>query len=455
MNLKLKLSLQFAFMVNIILIFFAALVYYFFYDSQLSKFRENLADTAENSATLLINVVEVDSVLLNKIQQSTSSMDEEEIIITDSAFRIIYDNNSNFLQPDVIRQHYYSGNISYFTIAEKDGVFYRHHYKGVTYYVYAMGYDHTRKENLKELLSVLIWSIIISTILSVYLAYVFSRRAIQPVTRLINSIKLINSLKLSDRLDEGNKKDEIAQLAISFNDMLKNLEQSFKSQELFVSNASHELRTPLTLMLMESDYLLSRPRSEEEYRKHISKLIEDIRDLNTLLNSLLELAHLNKDNLITFDNIRIDELMFICIQKIKTKFEGRKIITQIDYPENENDLLVQGNPGLLSIAFTNVIENACKFSEDDVTIKFSLTESLINVEISDKGIGIPVEQVDQVTTVFNRATNAKFKGGYGIGLALVSKILELHEVDFSITSKENTGTSVLLKFKKHSHITVN
>ena len=121
-----------------------------------------------------------------------------------------------------------------------------------------MAFDKTRTENLSELRKILLWSILFSVWLSVLLSYFFSKKAIQPISQIIKSVKDINSLRLSNRLNEGNRKDEIDQLAITFNEMLTNLEIAFKNQEDFVSNASHELRTPLTVMISETDYLLSR-----------------------------------------------------------------------------------------------------------------------------------------------------------------------------------------------------
>ncbi len=447
MNIKLKLAFQFTLLVSIILLFFAAMVYYFYYESQLGKFRENITDSAKNNAILLINVVEVDSALLKKIKQSTSSWEDEEIVITDPDYHIIYSNNQDYLSEKVMREHKTSGQVSYFTILKKDGVFYRHVYKGHTYFVYSMAYDKSRHFNLAELRRTLIWSIIISIILSVYISYLFSRRAIWPISKLIYSIKTINSSKLNDRLDEGNKKDEIAQLAITFNEMLTDLEIAFKNQEDFVSNASHELRTPLTLMLLESDYLLSREHTKDEYRAHILAHIEDIKQLNSLLNSLLELAHLNKDNDIQFSEVRIDEIVFDSIQKIKAKFEGRKIVPKIEYPENESGLIVSGNPGLLSIAFNNLIENACKFSDSDVLIEFTLTEQLVKIVISDRGIGIPVGQMEEIFKPFRRGSNVKFKGGFGIGLSLVAKIFQIHHVPVNVVSRENEGTKIEIEFK--------
>ncbi len=127
-------------------------------------------------------------------------------------------------------------------------------------------------------------------------------------------------MRLSNRLNEGDKKDEIAQLSITFNEMLSNLEIAFKNQEDFVSNASHELRTPLTVMIGESDYFLTHEQTKEEYINHINGLIKDLKNLNALFTSLLELAHINRDRNITFSTVRIDEIIFGSIHQVKTKY---------------------------------------------------------------------------------------------------------------------------------------
>jgi hypothetical protein len=87
MNIKSRLSIQFTFIVALLLLFFSVMVYFFSYTSQLSKFRETILESAKNSAILLIDVAEVDSVLLNKIHQSTISPEREEIVITKSNYR--------------------------------------------------------------------------------------------------------------------------------------------------------------------------------------------------------------------------------------------------------------------------------------------------------------------------------------------------------------------------------
>lgn len=450
MNIKTRLSFQFTLIIAVILLFFSVLVYYFSYSSQLNKFRENLLDSAKNTAILLINVVEVDSSLLKKIHQSTISWKNEEITLTDSVFNLVYGNNVQYLTDKVMRINSDNDNINFFSVREKDGVCYKHNFKNRTYYVFVMAFDNTRIENLSELRKILLWSILFSVWLSVFLSYFFSKKAIQPISRIIKSVKNINSLRLSNRLNEGNRKDEIDQLAITFNEMLTNLEIAFKNQEDFVSNASHELRTPLTVMIGESDYILSQERKAEQYINHISGLVNDLKKLNILLNSLLELAQINQDISINLTKVPIDEIVFNSIHQVKTKYQGRKIIPKIQYPENENDLLVNGNSGLLEIAFKNLLENACKFSSDDVIIEFLILDKYIKIIISDKGIGIPSNELDSIYLPFKRASNVKYKGGFGIGLSLVNKIIALHNATLTVFSIENEGTQFELLFKRLS-----
>jgi signal transduction histidine kinase len=311
-----------------------------------------------------------------------------------------------------------------------------------------MAFDKSRTENLSALRKILFWSILFSIWLSILLSYLFSKRAIKPISNIIKNVKEINSLKLSNRLDEGNGKDEIDQLSITFNEMLSDLEIAFKNQEDFVSNASHELRTPLTIMISESDYFLSRERKQKEYIDHISGLVSDLKKLNTLINSLLELAQINQDKSIIFTNVRIDEIVFNAIHQVKTKYQGRKIVPKIQYPENGNELLINGNSGMLEIAFKNLLDNSCKFSNEDVGVELVISDKFINIIVSDKGIGIPSNEVESIYRPFKRASNVKFIGGFGIGLSLVTKILELHEATLKVDSTENEGTQLELCIKR-------
>lgn len=445
-NIKTRLSIQFTLLVLGILLVFSCLVYYFSYDSQRSKFRQNLSVRAQNTAILLINVQEVDSTLLKKIYQTTKSLDEEEIMLNDSRDITLYGDKIQDLRNINSSISSHADNPEYFSIGKKDGVLYNHRVNNQLYHVYVLAYDKYRADNLKELSIVLLWSIVFSLCLSIWISYFFSKMAIWPISNIITKVKEINSSKLGSRLDEGKRQDEIEQLAITFNRMLSDLELVFKSQDDFVSNASHELRTPLAVMIAESDYIVSRKRDPEEYENHITRMVDDLRKLNLLINSLLELAQLNQDKNITFSIVRIDELIFNAIHTAKIKYPGRRILPKIEYSDNEYDFLVNGNPGLLEIALTNLIENAIKFSASDVEVRLSKTANRIVVYITDFGVGIPDTEIMNIFKPFNRATNVKFIGGFGIGLSIVTKIIELHGVEIKVSSTINKGTCFELLF---------
>jgi len=450
MNIKTRLSLQFTIVVFGILVFFSVLVYYFSFTSQRSKFRDNLLEKAQNTAILSINIEEIDSTLLKKIHQTTRSFEAEEIAITNESNKLLYSNKTDLLSEDNLISHTYNSRIAYFSIGDKDGVSYKHLSNNQYYHVFILAHDRYRAENIRELKIVLLWSILISIWVSVTAAYFFSKSAIKPISNIITKVKEINSSRLSNRLDEGKRQDEIEQLSITFNRMLSDLEKAFKSQDEFVSNASHELRTPLAIMIAESDYILSRTRNTEEYTTHISGLVEDLRKMNTLINSLLELAHLSGHKNIQMTDLRIDELIFNAIQSTKTKYPGRKIMPKIEYPDNENDLIIYGNQGLLDIALKNLFENACKFSSGDVEVKISMVDEAISVCITDHGVGIPEDQIGNIFNAFNRSTNVKYIGGFGIGLSIVARIMKLHAVEIKVSSMINEGTRFELRFGKQT-----
>jgi signal transduction histidine kinase len=448
MNIKTRLSIQFTLVVIGILLFFSVLVYYFSYTSQLSKFRESLLEKAQNTAILLTSVEGIDSTLLKKIHQTTSSLIEEEIALTDSTNNLIYSNNTHYLSNKILIEKSFTSRTNYFSIGEKDGVSYNHTIENKVYHVYVLAYDNSRAESLIELRTILFWSILFSIWLSITAAYFFSRLAIKPISNIISQVKDINSSKLNSRLNEGRRRDEIEQLAITFNQMLSDLELVFKNQDEFVSNASHELRTPFAIMIAESDYILGKERKSEEYIKHISGMVDDLRKLNMLLNSLLELAQLNRNIKIFLSAVRIDELIFNTVQEIKIKYPGRKILPKIEYSENENDLLITGNQGLLEIALKNLIDNACKFSAEQVNVKISISAETIIVSIVDHGIGIPPDEIETIFKPFRRGTNVKYIGGFGVGLSIVAKIIELHGAKIKVSSDKKAGTCFEILFRK-------
>lgn len=251
---------------------------------------------------------------------------------------------------------------------------------------------------------------------------------------------------MNQRLSNGYTNDEIGQLTSTFNKMLERLESSFNTQKRFVSNASHELRNPLTAINGQIDVALMKDREKDEYKKTLQLVSKDIKNLRTLTNNLLELANNDETFIQHFEEIRIDEILWnIRDEMVKQKPD---IIILVNYEkptDSEKYLICKGDEKLLKTAFMNIIDNACKFSNDkSVEIKITPEKTNIILFFSDKGIGIPETYLKHVFEPFYRGSNTTGIPGNGIGLSLVQKIIKLHSGKIFIRSKLNEGTTVEL-----------
>ena len=250
------------------------------------------------------------------------------------------------------------------------------------------------------------------------------------------------------RIEETYQDKEISQLVTSFNDLLNRLETAFAVQNNFISNASHEFSTPLTAIMGEAEVILLKDRTTEEYKLSLKSIVEQTERLNEITKTLLYLAETGYSNKIIDSNIiRSDELVWEA-KNIVNKLNPSNNI-QIDMsllPENPLKLKVKGNKTLLMIAITNILNNACKYSNNKpVTISIASSDDFILVSIKDQGIGIPEAEIAFIYDPFFRASNTKTFDGYGIGLPLCRNIIRIHKGQLTVFSKVNQGTLVEIK----------
>lgn len=275
----------------------------------------------------------------------------------------------------------------------------------------------------------------------------FSRHTFKPVRDIIDRVKTIGAENLHERLETRPGEDEIAEITSTFNDMLSRLETAFETQNNFVSNASHELRTPLTAICGEAEIALSREREANDYRHSLQIIVGQAEKLQHLTNSLLNLAQTGFDGKKqNFTRIRIDELLAEVKVTLNNIIPDNKIqITLLYSPQNENDLVVTGNYQLLKLGFSNVMENACKYSDNrPVSVTLSKERKMLCVTVRDAGIGIPRQELKHIYDPFFRASNTGKYEGYGIGLPLTRNIFRLHKGNINVQSDANEGTTVIL-----------
>ncbi len=291
----------------------------------------------------------------------------------------------------------------------------------------------------------LILAIVAAFLLSLAIAVYFSKFVFKPITNITERVQQISSENLHLRLNVTNKNDELNELAKTFNDMLNRIETSFETQNNFVSNASHELRTPLTAIIGEADVALSKIRSTDEYIETIKIILDEAEKLDKKTKALLFLAQTGFNGKAQkFDKVRIDQLLWDVketIEKINTKSKIH-IDTSL-LPENPVKLKVRGNEQLLHLALTNIISNACKYSNyQTVYVSIGASDSKVIIIVKDNGIGIPDTEVKYIYDPFFRASNTKNYEGYGIGLPLTNNIIKMHRGEIIVSSLLNTGTTV-------------
>jgi signal transduction histidine kinase len=231
--------------------------------------------------------------------------------------------------------------------------------------------------------------------------------------------------------------------------MLSRLETSFLAQKNFISNASHELRTPLTAITGQLEVTLINPRANEEYRMVINSVLEDIKNLNRLSNRLLLLAQASSDEREKkMASIRLDELVWQAKEELLK--HNANFIINIDLDESLDDerkLTIRGDEQLIKTAVANIIENGCKYSADQTSQVFIQNSRFgLSINFTDKGIGIPQEDLPNIFEPFYRGGNTKNIKGHGIGLSMVKGIIKLHKGSIQLISNEGRGTVVTVNF---------
>jgi signal transduction histidine kinase len=262
-------------------------------------------------------------------------------------------------------------------------------------------------------------------------------------------MKKISSKNLQSRIPESNLDNEIGQMANTFNDLLDRLDYAYTQQRNFMSYVTHELRTPLSILLGNAQVTLMKVRSVEEYKQTVENFQVDIKNMINLVNSLLELARMNADaQSVPFTEVRVDEVLWAASDLVKKNQPEYQINIEFDQiPDNDETMIVSGNAELLLLVFRNLMENACKYSNNNrVEAKISYDKNKLKIDFIDQGVGMTQLEAEHIFEAFYRNEKTKDISGHGIGLPLTQRIVEIHSGKISVQSAEGTGSVFTLEF---------
>ena len=445
MKIKTKIALQYAFVTTLLMAMFASVIYLTSDRDRENEFYVTLRKEGVSKAYLFFQTKATPEILQSIYKSNASHIDEVKVNILDSENNVIYhdmmsDNNSivyptNDSKQDIkVKQNKQQILAFPFVFQDKN------------YKIVASAYDGYGYSKQNKLIYNLLFVTCISILLSFMLGYYLARRALKPVAQISRKMQKITASNLDMRLTEYNK-NEFGELARSFNEALNIIEQSFSSQKMFVSNVSHELRTPLAVLAGEIDFALLKQRSNEEYIQTLESSKKDVERLIKLVNGLLTLAQASyNEQSIKISPVRIDEILLDARELCIKNNPRRKVFLNFENTDNEHlDLSILGNEYLLKIAFQNIIENSCKYSNDSTsTIKINSDKKEIIISFTDKGIGISEQDLPNIFQPFFRGHNKNKIEGTGIGLTLVKRVISLHKGEIEVHSRLHIGTQITI-----------
>ena len=260
-------------------------------------------------------------------------------------------------------------------------------------------------------------------------------RAIKPISIISTTAQRISSGNLAERIPLEKTDSELDQLATVLNATFSRLEETIEKQKQFTSDAAHELRTPLSVILTETQSMLAKERSREEYKESLEVCQRAAGRMGNLVNSLLTLARVDAEVSVEKKPVDVKVLINDCILLIQPLADQKKVtITQ-----NLEPIKIMGDQSKLELVFTNLLSNAVQYNVEGGRIEVSAKGDLI--EVSDSGQGISAEDLPHVFDRFYRGDKARSSGGTGLGLSICKAIVEEHKGSITVVSEPSRRTT--------------
>ncbi|TAF93569.1 MAG: HAMP domain-containing protein [Cytophagia bacterium] len=444
MTIRTRLTLLFTAIVTALLLLFFLSIYWVAEQYRRTEYYERLRGEALASAELLFGKETISRELFKLLDKNHMTvLNDEEIIIYNYLNKLEYESGTDYLNVDK--------NILDRVRLEKEvkwregdreivGVLFTDRYNHLVVFASAIDiYGFRKQKNLALILSA---GWVLSILVMLATGWVYAGRALAPLKRIIGRVDGITTSRLDLRLEEAQSPDEIGQLAQRFNQMLDRLEEGFRVQRMFVSNASHELRTPLTAITGQIEVALMVDDDPQEWQATLRSVLDDVRQLNRLSNGLLTLAGVSIDeSLVKTTQVPIDDLLGHIRSELLKAHPDYQIDLKVPLAQTEADFSVLGNEALLRVALLNLMENGGKFSPNHgVSVAVLRKKNEIVMQFQNDGLPIPDNELPQIFKPFRRGSNAHQVNGHGIGLSLVERIVRLHRGRIDVVSNQEVGT---------------
>ena len=299
---------------------------------------------------------------------------------------------------------------------------------------------------------ILLVEMVLGLVLALFLGYFVSQRLLQPIRSMTDTVKSIEVSDLGTRLEVSDTKDELSELAVTFNHMLERIQQGFDQQQRFVSDASHELRTPVTVIRGYADMLSRWGRHDEEtLQEGLEAIGSEAENMQELIEKLLFLARADqKRQILHKELLDMQALVGDVFRKMQMAVDSHHLQLLANEPA-----MVLADKVTMRQMLRIFLENAVKYTPAGGVIRLSSRcspddEGYIELVIEDTGIGIAEEEQEKIFQRFYRVDSSRTKeagqpGGTGLGLSIAKWIADRHGIKIRVESQPGTGTRFTLK----------
>lgn len=299
---------------------------------------------------------------------------------------------------------------------------------------------------------ILLVEMVLGLVLALFLGYFVSQRLLQPIRSMTDTVKSIEVSDLGTRLEVSSTKDELSELAVTFNCMLERIQQGFDQQQRFVSDASHELRTPVTVIRGYADMLSRWGRHDEEtLQEGLEAIGSEAENMQELIEKLLFLARADqKRQILHKELLDMQALVGDVFRKMQMAVDSHHLQLLANEPA-----MVLADKVTMRQMLRIFLENAVKYTPAGGVIRLSSSRcpenaGCLELMIEDTGIGIAEEEQEKIFQRFYRVDSSRTKeagqpGGTGLGLSIAKWIADRHGIKIRVESQPGAGTRFTLK----------
>lgn len=286
---------------------------------------------------------------------------------------------------------------------------------------------------------------VVVVFIAALLSSVFSYHIVDPIKQICKTSEKIGLEKdLSHRIEYNGMFREIEILAHANNRMLDRLEEMFEKQKQFSSDVTHELRTPVSVIMAQCQYAKKHIHNVEEFEEAFSIIDRQVKKTNDIISQILQLSRLDQDRVhINFEYVDLRDIVEEVCETEKIN-DTKNITLHLSMTKAEAWVDV----GLIMVVIRNLINNAMKYSYEngEVDIALKKKDDLVEFMVRDYGCGMNEYVKKHIFDRFYRADVARNSDGFGLGLAITAKIVEIHSGTIKVESKEGKGSSFTLIF---------